>query len=97
MAKCIIPLLLFCQNLGQTGPVVQEKTQKNEIFVTVKDKLFQKRGMKLNLASSSHFGGLTWRHLDRFLPSYFRCGKICFPFFKTHELEKVQKQSKGFD
>ena len=28
----IIPLLLFCQNLGQIGPVVQEKTQKNEIF-----------------------------------------------------------------
>ena len=27
-----IPLLLFCQNLDQIGPVVQEKTQKNEIF-----------------------------------------------------------------
>ena len=34
MANCIIPLLIFCQNLGQIGPVVQEKTLKNEIFVT---------------------------------------------------------------
>ena len=25
MAKCIIALLLFCQNLGQIGSVVQEK------------------------------------------------------------------------
>ena len=30
MAKCIIPPLLFCQNLGQVGPVGQEKTSKNE-------------------------------------------------------------------
>ena len=32
MTKCIIPLLLFCQNLGRIGPVVREKTPKNEIF-----------------------------------------------------------------
>ena len=29
---CIIPLLLFCQNMGQMGPVVQKKTPKNQNF-----------------------------------------------------------------
>ena len=47
-------ILLFCQNLGQIGPVVQEKTQKNEFFVTVKAKFFRKHGMKLNLAPGSY-------------------------------------------
>ena len=32
MAKCIIPILLFCQNLGQNGPVVQEKMPKKLNF-----------------------------------------------------------------
>ena len=35
VAKCIIPLLLFCRNLGKIGPVVQKKTQKKEIFCYV--------------------------------------------------------------
>ena len=37
VAKCIIPLLLFCQNLGQIGPVVQEKTPKKTKLATTLD------------------------------------------------------------
>ena len=36
MAKCIIALLLFCQNLGQIGSVVQEKTPKKRNLCTEK-------------------------------------------------------------